>query len=115
VIFPRAGPYISAVFKFQLIIPKEYPSKVPEVKFLTDLFHPLIDSSGSVQLADFTPPEEGKEHIQALLEYLQLLFSTKYLSTVSEILAINRDAWKMYTTGPSDLQYSSSTSFPLFQ
>ncbi|KAK3688507.1 ubiquitin-conjugating enzyme/RWD-like protein [Podospora appendiculata] len=42
VLFVRKGPYATAVLRFQISFPDQYPSLPPLVTFSTDLFHPLI-------------------------------------------------------------------------
>jgi ubiquitin-protein ligase len=43
VIFIREGYYREGIFKFEISIPQNYPSKPPEIKFTSKVFHPLID------------------------------------------------------------------------
>ena len=42
-IFVREGSYKEAILKFEIFIPSNYPSKAPEIVFITKIFHPLID------------------------------------------------------------------------
>ncbi|KAL4941349.1 hypothetical protein BDV06DRAFT_4260 [Aspergillus oleicola] len=42
VIFVRSGPYASAILRFQIRFPPDYPNRPPLVTFSTDVFHPLI-------------------------------------------------------------------------
>lgn len=52
VIFIREGYYKDGIFKFEISIPQNYPSKPPEIQFTTKVCHPLIDlSSGKLDLA----------------------------------------------------------------
>jgi ubiquitin-protein ligase len=52
VIFIREGYYKEGIFKFEILIPQNYPSKPPEVNFITKVFHPLIDlSTGKLDLS----------------------------------------------------------------
>jgi len=43
VIFPREGIYKDGIFKYKIIIPTEYPNSPPQVKFVSRVFHPLIN------------------------------------------------------------------------
>jgi ubiquitin-protein ligase len=43
VIFVREGPYKDGIFKFEIVIPSSYPAKPPDVIFLNEIMHPLID------------------------------------------------------------------------
>ena len=45
------GYYADAVLKFRLAFPENYPETPPAVNFLTDVFHPLISSTGSFNLS----------------------------------------------------------------
>ena len=45
------GYYADAVLKFRLAFPENYPETPPAVDFITDVFHPLISSTGSFNLS----------------------------------------------------------------
>lgn len=45
------GYYADAILKFRLSFPSNYPESSPSVFFLTDVFHPLISSTGAFNLA----------------------------------------------------------------
>ncbi|KAF7188449.1 hypothetical protein HII31_10111 [Pseudocercospora fuligena] len=38
----RTGPYASAILRFQIDFPDDYPHKPPVVAFQSDVFHPLV-------------------------------------------------------------------------
>ncbi|KAK0735749.1 ubiquitin-conjugating enzyme/RWD-like protein [Apiosordaria backusii] len=42
VLFVRKGPYATAILRFQISFPDDYPDSAPLVTFSTDIFHPLI-------------------------------------------------------------------------
>ncbi|KAK5110609.1 hypothetical protein LTR62_005648 [Meristemomyces frigidus] len=42
VLFPRQGPYATAVLRFEIIFTSAYPSRPPTIRFATDVFHPLV-------------------------------------------------------------------------
>ncbi|KAK4176707.1 ubiquitin-conjugating enzyme/RWD-like protein [Triangularia setosa] len=42
VLFVRRGPYATAILRFQIWFPDDYPDSAPLVTFSTDIFHPLI-------------------------------------------------------------------------
>ncbi|KAJ3116388.1 hypothetical protein HDU96_009746 [Phlyctochytrium bullatum] len=44
VLFIHRGYYKEGVFKFIMTIPDGYPDEGPSVRFITDMFHPLIDN-----------------------------------------------------------------------
>jgi ubiquitin-protein ligase len=62
VIFIQNGYYKGGVFKFVINIPEEYPDAAPSVRFLTDMFHPLINTSGNCAILHKFPrwrPHQG--------------------------------------------------------
>ena len=44
VLFVRKGPYLSAILRFQVLLPGRYPDVAPLVVFTSDVFHPLVTS-----------------------------------------------------------------------
>ncbi|KXS99255.1 hypothetical protein AC578_6186 [Pseudocercospora eumusae] len=42
ILFVRKGPYASAILRFQIDFPNDYPHKPPVVAFQSDVFHPLV-------------------------------------------------------------------------
>jgi len=47
---PSDGPYAGAAFALDISLPREYPYKPPVVRFATRIFHPLVPSSGAIDL-----------------------------------------------------------------
>lgn len=51
-IFIREGYYREGIYKFEIHIPQNYPSKPPDIQFTTKIFHPLIElSTGKLDLS----------------------------------------------------------------
>lgn len=44
------GPYAGGTFALDISLPREYPYKPPVVRFATPIFHPLVSSSGAIDL-----------------------------------------------------------------
>lgn len=51
VIFIRDGPYKAGTFKFEIRFPQNYPVKSPDVFFINNITHPLVQDSGKLDLS----------------------------------------------------------------
>jgi len=45
-IFPNTEPYCHASFLIEIVIPKEFPFKPPDVFFVDPIYHPSVDERG---------------------------------------------------------------------
>jgi hypothetical protein len=42
ILFVRSGPYASAILRFQISFPPQFPMQAPLITFSSDIFHPLL-------------------------------------------------------------------------
>ncbi|OIR58254.1 MAG: ubiquitin-conjugating enzyme E2 [Amphiamblys sp. WSBS2006] len=47
---PEGTPFEGGAFELEVTIPEDYPTHAPEIKFLSQMFHPNINEDGSICL-----------------------------------------------------------------
>ena len=55
IIFIKIGLFADGCFKFNLLIPDDFPYSRPAIKFLTPVFHPQVRENGELNLAKAFP------------------------------------------------------------
>ncbi|KAI1313883.1 hypothetical protein EDD11_002418 [Mortierella claussenii] len=96
-LFIHKGYYRNAVFKFQLVIPQDYPDRRPTVHFLSDVWHPLIDQHGQLALQyQFPQWRPHRDYLFHILHFIKSAFKKCVLDSIVEKQAVNKEAFRMY-------------------
>lgn len=55
---PQETPYEGGIFKALMTFPKDYPNKPPEIKFISDVYHPNVYKDGKICISILHPGED---------------------------------------------------------
>jgi hypothetical protein len=101
-LFVHKGFYRSGVFKFRINIPESYPNAPPTVTFLTDMFHPLVDTQGRLSIAQQFPVwRPHQDYIFHILHYIKNAYKRVVLDGLVEKYCPNKEAYRLYVFIPS--------------
>ncbi|CAO3685999.1 unnamed protein product [Umbelopsis ramanniana] len=100
-LFVHKGFYRSGVFKFRINIPESYPNAPPTVTFLTDMFHPLVDTQGRLSIAQQFPVwRPHQDYIFHILHYIKNAYKRVVLDGLVEKYCPNKEAYRLYRNDP---------------
>lgn len=91
------GYYASAILKFLVTFPPNYPDRPPNIHFITDVFHPLVSPRDG--LFSLTPRfgstgwKRGA-HVFDVLHWLKAAFKKHQLDNLKEADCLNKEAYK---------------------
>nr|GAT59410.1 UBC-like protein [Mycena chlorophos] len=110
--FVHQGYFADAVFKFRLTFPPTYPDSPPQVKFTSDVFHPLVSpNSGTFNLAPRFRPWRPKEHrVFDVLHWIKAAFKKHALDEIKEVDCLNKEAFRYHESTSSFANLASQSS-----
>ncbi|KAJ3096495.1 hypothetical protein HDU97_005854 [Phlyctochytrium planicorne] len=81
-----------------MTIPDGYPEEGPTVRFITDMFHPLVDNrDGFFALRQQFPQWRAhKDYLCHVLHYVKNSFREAVLSNLEEVHCPNKEAHRMF-------------------
>ncbi|KAF8450695.1 ubiquitin-conjugating enzyme/RWD-like protein [Boletus edulis BED1] len=90
------GDYAGSVLKFVVTFPDNYPDRPPTVRFVTDVFHPLVATqTGLFNLtARFRPWRPKEHHVHDMLYFVKTAFKGHALDRLNEMDVVNKEAFK---------------------
>ena len=81
IIGPPDTLYEGGFFKCHLLFPKEYPLKPPELRILTEIWHPNIDKNGKVCISILHEPG----HLLKFYQFSDYIFEYLKVRTISSV------------------------------
>ncbi|KAB5592381.1 Ubiquitin-conjugating enzyme domain containing protein [Ceratobasidium theobromae] len=116
-IFIHQGYYRSAIFRFKITFPSDYPARAPVVQFTTDVFHPLVSTKdGTFSLAPRIPSWSSHDHnVFHVLHWIKAVFKKRALDELDEGSCLNKEAFRMYQDSTSSFASLAAQSASLSQ
>ncbi|KAH7344770.1 ubiquitin-conjugating enzyme/RWD-like protein [Rhizoctonia solani] len=116
-LFIHQGYYRSAIFRFKITFPSDYPARVPVVQFVTDVYHPLVSTKDGVfSLAPRITSWSSHEHnVFHILHWIKAAFKKRALDELDEVSCLNKDAFRMYQDSTSSFASLAAQSASLSQ
>ncbi|OLY78846.1 Protein crossbronx-like protein [Smittium mucronatum] len=96
-LFLYHGLWNGGIFKFKVVFPEEYPEATPEIYFMTQVSHPLINPvNGFYNLSTFFPKWIPYEHNLFLaLTFVKNSFKNSVLNSIKPEYCLNRNSYKL--------------------
>jgi len=103
VLFARQGLYRGGVFKFQLLLPDDYPESAPELRFISEVFHPMVEpDTGRVDLGAFFPEwRAGRDYASFALPHLHRALLRREYFAGSARAPLNPEARELFIEDPA--------------
>jgi len=102
-LFVRQGLYRGGVFKFELVLPGDYPESPPALRFLTKMFHPMVESgTGRIDVGAVFPEwRAGRDYASFLLPHLHRSLLRREYFSGSARKPLNIEARDLFIKDPA--------------
>ncbi|KAG8771482.1 hypothetical protein FRC12_003590 [Ceratobasidium sp. 428] len=117
ILFVHQGYYASAIFRFKMTFPSDYPARAPVVQFTTDAFHPLVSTKdGTFSLTPRIPNWSSYDHnVFHVLHWIKASFKKQALDELIEPACLNKEAFRMYQDSTASFASLAAQSASLSQ
>ena len=92
-----SSPYNDGFFQLRISVPFEYPFRAPDVRFTTEIYHPLVSKTGDNNLNDhsisqWSPRWQIKTAVVAIRDML-----TRQPDETDMLASVNVEAFELYS------------------
>mmetsp|Transcript_122515 Transcript_122515/g.273607 ORF Transcript_122515/g.273607 Transcript_122515/m.273607 type:complete len:288 (+) Transcript_122515:81-944(+) len=103
-LFARHGLYRGGVFKFTLQLPEDYPESPPDLCFVSEVFHPMVEpSTGRVDLGAIFPEwRPGRDYASFALPHLHKALLRREYFAASARPPLNPEARELFLNSPAE-------------